>query len=156
MGHPAHATKARSQLRRRLQIHLRCAVQYPALMQTYDLATSPPQSAQTASPNSQKIVLGKDSLPSSHVEGLPRLLRLKREAADPDQWPVPETENPVDTGVYAVSNFNMPCQTLIFCVNLYSTKPASATPAIFKRAFIVFPQLSLDRLHGESPSRQRG
>lgn len=148
MGHPAHATKARSQLRRRLQIHLRCAVQYPALMQTYDLATSPPQSAQTASPNSQKIVLGKDSLPSSHVEGLPRLLRLKREAADPDQWPVPETENPRRYGgLRAVSNFNMPCQTLIFCVNLYSTKPSlSSYPCAYSTV------TDLARLRGWSTS----
>lgn len=125
MGHPAHATKARSQLRHRLQIRWRCAVQYPVLKQTYDLATSPPQSAQTASPHSHKIVLGKGSPPSSHVEGLPRLLRLKSEAAYPDQRPDPETENPRRYGgLRVVSNFNMRCQTLFFCVNLYSAKPA--------------------------------
>ncbi len=120
--HPAHATKAYSHLRRRRQIHWRCAVQCPALTQIYDRATQSPQSNPQRLIPSSKIVLGKHRPPSGRIESRPRLLPLKSEAANPDQWLGPETETPRKYGGCGL------CQTLIACVKLYSVQPPTASP----------------------------
>ena len=74
----------------------------------------------------KKIVLGKQRTRGAAQRVVPRLRRLKSEAANPDQWRGPETGNPRKYGgLRVVSNFNSLCQTLLFCVNLYYSKPTA-------------------------------
>ena len=71
-----------------------------------------------------EIVVGKDAPPSSHLEGIPRLLQLKIEAMNPDRRTDLEKENPRKYGgLDLVSIYVGSCQSLLFSVNLYFKKP---------------------------------